>query len=303
MNTPHTDRRSALYDCRVLHERRTPKRHRFSYGLFYLAVDLDELPALHRGLRLFSANAANVCSVHEDDHLRIDKPAHNPSAAAKASAEALRWEKLPSGAGALKTRVRAYCEAHGLPLEENCKVVLVALPRLFGYAFNPVVFLHCSHADGRPACTIAEVTNTYREQKAYFIPLEARAETTGAALYHARVPKHFYVSPFSSLETHFDFTLRQPGRTLAARIDDHQEGACVLHSVLHGTRRELSDASLAGALLRHPLLTPAVMAKIHWQALRLWLKRVPHFRKADGDQFQRDLRNPFPQQNPQLTRP
>jgi len=303
MNTALNTRRSALYDCRVLHERRTPKRHRFSYGLFYLAVDLDELPALHRDLRLFSANAGNVCSVHEDDHLRIDKPTHNPSEPAKSAAESLHWKSLPSGAGALKTRVLAFCKAHGVSLAEDCRVVLVTLPRLLGYSFNPVVFLHCSHADGRPACTIAEVTNTYREQKAYFIPLEKRGESMGAHLFHARVSKHFYVSPFSNLETHFDFTLRQPGRTLAARIDDHENGACVLHSVLHGTRRELSDATLAGALLRHPLVTPAVMAKIHWQALRLWLKRVPYFRKADGGQFQRDLRNPFPQHNPQPTRP
>ena len=273
---------SRLYACRVLHERMVPKRHRFSYRVFYLAIDLDELEVLGRGLPLFSVNARNVFSLRESDYLPTGEPLHNgvgPVAGA-----------LPGPGGTLKQRVLATCAARGVALGDDARVTLVTLPRIFGYAFNPVSFYLCRDASGARRCAIAEVTNTYREMKAYFLPqVQGRA---GLPVFRARMPKHFYVSPFSGLEVEFDFEVREPGRTLAVKIDDFEGGRRTLHSTLTGEARPLTGRTLAACLVRYPLLTARVIALIHWQALRLWLKRVPHFSKASQPELQCDLRRP-----------
>lgn len=273
---------SRLYACRVLHERLLPKRHRFSYRVFYLAIDLDELEALGRRLPLFSVNARNLFSLRESDYLPTEEPLHNPREPSAGG---------PSGAGlALKQRVLGFCAARGVSLGAGARVTLVTLPRMFGYAFNPVSFYLCRDASGATRCAIAEVTNTYRELKAYFLPqVPGRA---GSPVFRARMAKHFYVSPFSGLDVEFDFEVREPGHTLAVRIDDFEGGRRTLHSTLTGEARPLTGRALAASLFRYPLLTARVMALIHWQALRLWLKRVPHFPKASQPELQRDLRRP-----------
>lgn len=279
-----TDRmESRLYECRVLHERFHPRRHRFSYRLFYLALDLDELPRLARELPFFSLGRWNLVSLHEDDYLRLQDPLHPPAAASGPAAGS-------ADTTSLKARVLSYCAEHGLQLGADAKVTLVTLPRILGYAFNPISLYFCRSADGTRRAAIAEVTNTYREVKHYFLP--ARQGGAGPIEFGARVPKHFYVSPFSPLDLAFDFRVREPGRTLALRIDDFAEGRRVLHSTLTGEASPLTGAGLVLALLRHPLVTLRVITLIHWQALRLWLKRVPHFPKAGRPDLQRGLRRP-----------
>ncbi|OIR05137.1 hypothetical protein GALL_126950 [mine drainage metagenome] len=273
---------SRLYACRVLHERFSPKRHRFAYRVFYLALDLDELDALGRRLPFFSVNARNLFSLRESDYLPTGEPLYNSAASA---------DRGSSGGGvSLKRRVLAFCAAHGVELGDDARVTLLTLPRMFGYAFNPVSFYLCSDASGERRCAIAEVTNTYREMKAYFLP--QAPSRAGSPVYRARMPKHFYVSPFSGLDVEFDFELREPGRTLAVRIDDFEGGRRTLHSTLTGEAHPLTGRALATSLFRYPLLTARVIALIHWQALRLWLKRVPHFSKASQPELQRDLRRP-----------
>jgi DUF1365 family protein len=256
--------------------------------LFYLCIDLDDVPALARRLRLLSFDRAGLFSLHARDFLPTGEPMHRRTASPPTSDPPRDGD---GGGAALKTRVLAYCAAHGVALGAEAHVRLVALPRLFGYHFNPVAFYLCAERDGTPRAAIAEVTNTFREVKPYFVPL---APATGVPTFRLRVPKHFYVSPFSSVEVEFDFLLRAPDARLAVRIDDYENGRRVLHSSLTGVRGPLTDARLAWFFLKYPLGTVAVMARIHWQALRLWLKRVPFFRKADAGDRQRDLFRPHP---------
>lgn len=276
--------RSALYECTVLHERFAPRRHAFSYRLFYLALDLDEIPTLTRRLKLLSFTHPNLFRFDERGYLPLSEPLHNPAAA---SATAFAGADLAT----LKSRVRACCAAHGADPGPTGRVLLITLPRALGYQFNPVSFYFCTDAAGTPVGAIAEVTNTFREVKPYFIPVGAAGR---AGVYRLRTPKHFYVSPFSGLNLEFDFTLHTPGNHLAVRIDDHEAGRRVLHTTLSGRRAPLTDSRLAWFLVKYPFVTLAVIARIHWHALRLWLKRVPWFAKAAGATDQRDLYRPHP---------
>ena len=276
---------SSLYECTVLHERFAPKRHRFSYRLFYFALDLDELEMSSRRLALFSFNRANLFSFHENDFLPTGEPLHNPTGPTGAPSSAAN----PSS---LKSRVRAFCSDHDADFGPGGRVLLITLPRVLGFQFNPVSFYFCFDSAGRPVGAIAEVTNTFREVKLYFVlPAEQRA---GSAVFRLRTPKHFYVSPFFGLDLAFDLTLRAPGEKLAVRIDDFAGDSRVLHATLTGQRTALTDARLAWFLLKYPLVTLKIVASIHWQAFRLWLKRVPYFPKTAGAAAQRDLYRPHP---------
>lgn len=266
MNAP-APLRSALFDCVVRHERFTPRRHAFSYNLFYLAIDLEELPQLARRLRLLGIDRRGITSLHQADFLPV-----------------------ADGSPTLRRRVLDWCAARGHDAGPGGRVVLVTIPRVCGYFFNPVSFYFCFDAAGRPVAGIAEVTNTFREVKPFLVPPAATAG--GEAGFRVRVPKQFYVSPFSPCAAFFEFNLRVPGDRLAIVIDHFEGEQRTLHSTLAGARRPLTDAQLAWFFLQHPLMPLLVMGRIHWQALKLWLKRVPLHPKAGQARDQRDLLRP-----------
>ncbi|QYM79288.1 DUF1365 domain-containing protein [Horticoccus luteus] len=271
---------SCLYECQIMHARFAPRRHRFSYRLFYFAIDLDELAALPATSALLSVNRRNLYSFRERDYLPLDGPAHHPDTPPP---------RPPPGAASasLKSRVVAFAAAHGVDLSGG-RIVLITLPRIAGYLFNPVSFYFCTDASGAPAAAIAEVTNTFREVKPYFFAPPTRT----ADGFHLRVPKHFYVSPFSDVDVAFDFHLRLPGDVLSLQIDDYTAGARTLTSTVCGHRRELTRARLAWFTLKYPLLTLRIIALIHFHALRLWWKRVPWFAKSARPADQRNVYRP-----------
>lgn len=275
-----------------MHHRLSPKPHRFVYRLFLFALDLDELGKLHRSLRIFSAERPNLYSFREADYFPVDEPAHAPTAARPP----LVVPPTSTNQHPLKARVIAYLAAHQIDLAGG-RIVLLTLPRVLGYLFNPVSFYFCFDQTGAPIATIAEVTNTFREVKLYLLGPSTRLHGPSAgsacpAEFHLRVPKEFYVSPYSAADMAFDFTLRVPDHHLALQIDDYNDQARILTSTLTGKQRALSDRRLVVATLQHPFVTLKIIALIHWHALRLLIKRVPWFRKRDGAAHQRDLYRP-----------
>lgn len=254
---------SSLYECDVVHERLLPRRHGFRYHLFFMDLWLDELPALESGLRLFSVDRFNAYAFSNGDHLDL-------------------------GAGHLRLNLEKWLlENQGVRLQPDWRIRLVTLPRIAGYFFNPVCFYFVYDASGRAVHALCEVTNTFHEMKLYFLAAPARD-----GFFELIVPKHFYVSPFSRLDTSFHFRLEVPGEEIRIQIDDLEGSRRTLVSWIHGHRRPLTDRRLAYYLLRYPALTFQVIARIHWQALLLTWRGFQFFRKGADRHLQTDLFRP-----------
>lgn len=283
---------SRLYECSVMHARLQPRAHRFSYRLFFLALDLDELPSLARSLRLLRIDAPGLLSFRQSDYLPAHASLHNPSdPAAPASPRA----EPPGRETPLKARVLAHLAGRGVATPPDTRVLLLTLPRVLGYQFNPVSFYFVSTAEGLPLAAIAEVTNTFRETKLYVLGPETRRDEPGLGpAFRLRATKYFYVSPFSDVDVAFDFCLRPPGDRLAIQIDDFKGARRSLVSTVTSldAPRPLRDRHLAWFSVKYPVVTLKVIAAIHWEALRLWLKRMPWFAKSARPADQRDLHHP-----------
>lgn len=254
---------SALYLCRVMHHRLRPKVHRFAYGVFYLWLDLDELNALSEKLRCFRRNRWSLFSFHDSDH-------------------------IIKGSATAKENVLQVMREEGVQTDRITQVMLLTFPRVLGYIFNPVCFYYAFDAAGEPVAAVAEVTNTFHEQKPYVLTDFERDHDR----FRLVTPKHFYVSPFFGLELKFDFKLRLPGETLEIHVDDQDGEERALITTLKGERREMSDATLLSAFFKYPLVTLRVIFLIHWHALRLWMKGLDVNRKGDRADLQRGVYRP-----------
>ncbi len=241
---------SALYVGSVAHQRLQPRRHRLRYGVYYLLIDLDELPRLHQRLRWFSANAFNLCSWHERDH----------------------GDGTPGG---LRAYVERQLQAAGLPA--GGAIQLLTMPRILGYAFNPLTVYFCRDAAGRLQAILYEVNNTFGERHSYLLPVSPSAPASPDGAVRQTCAKNFHVSPFLGLDMHYDFTVSPPGPDspdLALHIAARAAQGALLTADLRAERRPLTDATLLRAFWSHPLLTVKVVAAIHWEALQLLAKRV-----------------------------
>ena len=301
LETGATSLRSCLYDCSVMHHRLAPKAHRFRYGIFQFCLDLDELDTLHTRLRLFSRNRKNLYRFNDSDHLPPDHLSPNPPPSAPADLK-FQISNFKSTTALLSTKqsVLAWIAAQGLPLPADTRVLLLTHCRVLGYIFNPVSFYFCLDAQDRPLCAVAEVGNTFGEQKPFLLGPE-HLEADGR--FRRVVPKHFYVSPFAALDLAFDFKLRVPGEQLDLHIDDREGDRPVLLTALTGRRVPLTDANLARLTLKYPLITLRVITLIHWHALKLWWKKIPWHRKAANPHLQQGVFKPHESLRTHATKP
>jgi len=244
---------SALYVGAVMHQRLRPVRHRLRYRMFSLLVDLDELATLARRLRLFSLDRFNVFSLHQRDY---------GDAAGRADP---------------RDGLRAYVDRQlrdaGLP--GAAKVLLLTMPRILGYAFNPLSVYFCHGADGALQALMYEVNNTFGERHSYLIAVDAGAHDSARIV--QRCAKEFRVSPFLALDLDYVFRIEPPRPerdSLRIGVIVNDRDGAMLNARFDAERRRLDDAALARVFLSHPLLTLKVIAAIHWEALRLLARGV-----------------------------
>lgn len=244
---------SCLYECTVMHRRLAPKKHEFVYRIFLFYLDLDELDSL--SIPIFSTNAPNVYALHDSDYFRL-------------------------GPGSIRENLLTFLRNEGVN-QTPARIRLLTLPRLLGYTFNPISVFFCFDSENRPLTSVVQVGNTFGELKPFIVPLDPDGQR-----FHARLPKHFYVSPFSSLDLEFDFRFDFPGNHLRILIDDYQGTEKTLISTLTGSRSELTLGNLLFLSAKYPLVTLKIITLIHWEALRLWWKGTPHRAKESDPHLQ-----------------
>ncbi|GAB4072599.1 DUF1365 domain-containing protein [Ancylobacter sonchi] len=239
-----SDTASALYVGSVMHIRLKPRHHRLAYRLFSLLLDLDEIDALDRRLKVFSRNRFNLLSFYDRDY-------------------------ADSKGGALKAQIEHLLMSAGLEPDGGA-VRLLTMPRLFGYAFNPLNIYFCYRRDGSLLAVMYEVNNTFGQRHSYLIPVGADQTTP----LRQKAEKCFYVSPFMDMKLTYSFRVDPPAEALRVAILASDATGSVLSAVLAAKRRPISDRQLTRALIVHPLLTLKVIAGIHWEALWIWAKGI-----------------------------
>ncbi|WP_300451414.1 DUF1365 domain-containing protein [Accumulibacter sp.] len=241
-----------LFLGHVMHRRLRPVVHAFVYPVFYIQLPVRDLAA--GNCLFFGVDRSSLLSFRQEDHGPRD------------GSPLLPW-------------ISAQLRARGLP--DDGEIILQTFPRLFGYVFNPVSFWFCHDHAGALIAVLAEVNNTFGATHAYLLH-----EPDGTPLRDGQelwADKEFHVSPFNEITGGYRFRFYLDRPVPLARIDyDDAEGELLLTSI-SGKPRTWGAAALLGAFLRMPFLTAGVIVRIHWQALKLWLKGVP-FRGARAPQ-------------------
>lgn len=233
-----------LYPGKVMHARLKPFGHRFNYRVFTCLFDLDQLEKASRAAWLFSVDRFNLISFFQKDHLPKD------------DRRSLRdyASQLAQDAGAPRP----------------ARILLLAYPRLLGFVFNPLSVYFCYDEDGALTTTIYEVRNTFGERHTYVCKV-LDGQLTEAGLRQERT-KIFYVSPFIDMGMRYHFRVLPPGDEVRIRIFETDATDPLLSATFAGTAKPFTSARLLGQLARYPLMTMKVVAGIHFEALKLWIK-------------------------------
>lgn len=250
---------SCIYEGRVRHSRKKPAAHQFNYRLFMMYLDLGELPTLFERRWFWSTTRRSLARFRRTDHLGPEDQALDESVRDLVQKES---GQRPAGPVRLLTNLS-----------------------YFGYCFNPVSFYYCFSEDGETVeYIVAEVNNTpWGERDTYVMKCTGGA--TGVSAWRFRPSKKMHVSPFMPMDIEYDWVLSAPGDRLSVCMANSKDGERLFDAALILRRTEISGRSLAGVLLKFPLMTVWVIVAIYWQALRLWLKRVPvHTHPATADE-------------------
>ena len=233
---------SKIYIGKVIHKRFKPKEHYFKYNVFSLLIDLNELDQINKDIKFFSYNKFNIMSFFDKDHGDRD-------------------------GSSIKSWVKKNLKSIGI-ITEDISIKLLCYPRIFGYVFNPLstFFIYNKHSE--LISIFYEVKNTFGEQHTYIF--KAQDEKTN----HNKCKKKFYVSPFIEMNCEYHFKTLNPREQLSVVINQNDKDGKLLFASQDGISKDFNNKNLILSYLTHPLMTFKIIGAIHYEAFKLWVKRI-----------------------------
>jgi DUF1365 family protein len=242
----------------VKHIRFIPKKYSFGFSFFWTRLDLDELDFLEKNTFFFSRNSFNLISFYDHDHIYL-------------------------GHSTLKENISEFLKENQVT-EKLVRIELVTNPRILGYTFNPVSF-YFIETETCPYIII-EIGNTFGEQKPYLLRPDCKKDSE----WIYTTPKNFYISPFASVENSMTFRIKRGDEKINITIDDHnKDGDLEIKTIYQGEEEVWSHLSILKNLFKFPFITLQIIISIHYHALRLYLKKIPYFKKSDESELQTNL--------------
>jgi uncharacterized protein len=229
---------SCLYVGAVGHKRVSPVQHSLRYRVYDMFLDVDALPELSAELKLFSYNGFNLFSINDRQFGAGDGTPITQHV----------WKLVRAATTGAKVK----------------RIFMLCYPAILGRVFNPITTYYCYDIEEKLCLTIYEVSNTFGERHSYVIPFDDKTKQSHA--------KAFYVSPFNKVEGQYVFTLKAPSNTLTLGVALQVDGKAILQAWFNGERRRLNDLALLRSFFSFPLQPLKVLAGIHWEALKLWIK-------------------------------
>lgn len=233
---------------KVMHQRLRPVLHRFVYPIFFIRVNLAETDQLSSGI--FGINRLRLMSLYFKDFGPRD------------GSDLLTW-------------IRNLLISNSVLADGN--IFLQTMPRICGYAFNPISIWYCHDSQGKLVAILTEVNNTFGEHHLYLLQAQDRQEINKNTPLTSQ--KMMHVSPFCEVKGSYHFRFDERANSCLVKIDYKDDEASLINTAVNGKKIAFSNANLMKVLLRQPLLTFGVMWRIHWQAFLLWRKKVPFFRQ------------------------
>lgn len=233
---------SKIYTGKVIHRRFKPKEHYFKYNVFSLLIDLNELEEINKYIKFFSYNKFNIISFYDKDHGDRD-------------------------GSSIKLWVKKNLRNIGI-MTEDISIKLLCYPRIFGYVFNPLstYFIYNKHSE--LISIFYEVKNTFGEQHTYIF--KAQDEKT----VQNKCKKKFYVSPFIEMDCEYHFKTLNPREQLSVVINQNDKDGKLLFASQDGISKDFNNKNLILSYLTHPLMTFKIIGAIHYEAFKLWAKRI-----------------------------
>ena len=244
--------KNSLFRGWVRHSRINPLRHSFSYRVFAVFLDIEEIATVQKNTHLFSYNRFNLFSFYDKDH-------------------------GPRDGAPLAPWVKQQLNQHEVDIQGG-KIFLFSMPRLLGYVFNPLSIFFCYMPDGTLGAIIYEVKNTHGEQHCYVVSAP-KIKSHETVLSHSE-KKVFFVSPFISMDASYRFRTSMSNNRLSVLIKVLSTSGDSMVATLQAYQSNLNDLSLISVFIKDPIMTVKVIAGIHYEALWLWIKRAPFYKYA-----------------------
>ena len=239
---------SSIYNGTVIHKRFKPKVHFFKYKVFSILIDISEINLLHKNLKIFSYNRFNIISFYDADH-------------------------GPRDGTSVKEWVIKNLKDNQIDTKD-IKIKLLCYPRIFGFVFNPLSVFFIYDKKSNLISILYEVKNTFDEQHTYIFK---NRENENPIKHTCK--KKFHVSPFIEMNCTYFFKILKPGDKISVIIDQYDEEGKLLYASQDGSRIELNNKNLFLSYLKHPLMTFKIIAAIHFEAFKLWIKGIKFIKK------------------------